>query len=103
MEYGHLSLPFYETTYCKRDDIKMYLYKDGAFTPASSDWFTYDPDTDYATFLPAEPGSHSMFFTHTSNGKIQSYNRIDITVCGEETLALVPGEPDPAIVKLDFD
>lgn len=43
-----------------------------------------------------------MFFVFVVGDLIQDYSRIDITVCGEETMELKPDEPDPAVKALDF-
>ena len=88
------SFPYIE--YCNRTDIVMYLYEDGVFTPASADWFSFDPETETAEFYPWVAGEHKMFFAFMIGDLIQDYLRIDISVCGEETLRLKPGEPDPA-------
>ena len=42
---------FFETTYCNRTGIELYLHQNGVFTKANSDWFSFDGELDTADYL----------------------------------------------------
>ena len=94
------NFPYIE--YCNRTNIELYLYEDGSFNPASTDWFSYDPETEQSVFYPWVAGAHRLFFAFVIGDHIQDYARIDVSVCGEEQISLKSEMPDPAVQILQF-
>ena len=96
---------FFETTYCNRTGIELYLHQNGVFTKANSDWFSFDGELDTANYLEVQDkGTYSLYFAHLSYGDtIQDYTKVDINVCGDEVLALDPTQDDPFKIILDYN